>query len=424
MFVNKIFYLCFLSIALTENIQIEYTIFAMSRKEQGQKPKNIRDINRNIILDIYRNNITVSAALLAQSINLSKTTVMKINKELVDKKIIKKVGKGKSTDEGGKKPVLYSLIENSKLILSFHIHYTKIEFRLFNLRCKCILNDETPILKNESFPSIVSAMKNILDRQNLLHNSTNSYLACMVAIHGDTDSETGRCIHSTYFPSWEREPNLTHTIQKICKLSCPLYIDNWIRMRAYGENRLGKAQGRKSVVLIDAGQHGVTSGILIDGKVFKGRHSLAGEIGHICMDVHSSIPCACGNTGCFESLVSYERLLSRTEKEDGKKFTTLSELFSAADSGDRAAKKALDTVSPWFALAISTFILFFDPEMILIEGDFAAGCNYFETSIKRQIKRFILPRVNWKTDLIFNNRQSVDTLIGAAILAMDLFFKV
>lgn len=424
MFVNKIFYLCLLLFSLTGNIQIGYTVFVMSRKEQGQKPKNIRDINRNIILDIYRNNTTVSAALLAQSINLSKTTVMKINKELLDKKIIKKVGKGRSTDEGGKKPVLYSLIENSKLILAFHIHYTKIEFRLFNLRCNCILNDETVISKNESFPAIVSAMKDLLDGQNLLRNSDNLYLACMVAIHGDTDSETGQCIHSTYFPAWEKEHNLIHTIKKICKLSCPIYIDNWIRMRAYGENRLGKAQGRKSVVLIDAGQHGVTSGILIDGKVFKGCHSLAGEIGHICMDVHSSIPCACGNTGCFESLVSYTRLLSRTKKENGKKFKTLLEIFSAADSGDRTAKEALDTVSPWFALAISTFILFFDPEMILVEGDFAAGCNYFETSIKQQIKRFILPRVNWKTDLIFNNCQSVDALTGAAILAMDLFFRV
>ena len=39
-----------------------------------------------------------------------------------------------------------------------------------------------------------------------------------------------------------------------------------------------------------------------DGKLFKGMGSIAGEIGHMIVDINGP-PCLCGNRGCLECIV-------------------------------------------------------------------------------------------------------------------------
>ncbi|HXO77352.1 MAG TPA: ROK family protein, partial [Puia sp.] len=48
---------------------------------------------------------------------------------------------------------------------------------------------------------------------------------------------------------------------------------------------------------------GVGGGIVIDGKIWNGRHGIGGEWGHNFLD-ESGGPCYCGKTGCVETVIS------------------------------------------------------------------------------------------------------------------------
>ncbi|WP_020612903.1 ROK family protein [Sediminispirochaeta bajacaliforniensis] len=406
----------------------------MKTTEHGNKPKNIRSKNKKLIVELYRSKEMLSVSSIAQKIHLSRTTVMKINEDLLQEGIIVAAGKGSSTDEGGKKPSLYRFNAQNKLIISLHIKYDRIHFRLSDLTYKSLKKDEISIRENEVFPEIAKKMKILIERNSRPEERQSTVLACMVAIHGNVDSESGICIHSTYFPSWGTYNNLKEQLTPVLGLDCPIYLDNWIRYKAYGESKIGLAKNYDTVVLIDAGWHGVTSGILIGGKIYAGKHFLSGEIGHSLINPQETELCACGSSGCFEQQISEKRVLTRvrtllehypgsTLAKEGKGLGLLS-VFDAADEGDSLARIVLDEVINWFAIAISNIIMFFDPEIILIEGEYASKCRYMEKGIDKRVWELSLPRLTRQTALLFSDGQSVPTLKGAAILGVDKFYTM
>jgi len=404
------------------------------RSNLGKKPKNIRSQNRKLILELYREKDLLSVSSIAHTINLSRTTVMKINESLLEDGIIIEAGKGDSTDEGGKKPAVYRFNTQNKLILTFYIEYDQVHFRLSDLSYNSLIEDSLPMPRNEKFPEIARKMKTLMETNSSAIPDGTAVLACMVAVHGNVDSNTGVCLHSTHFPSWGTFNNLHEQVATTLELDCPIYIDNWIRFKAYGESKLGPAKNHESVVLIDAGWLGVASGILLGGKIFPGNHFLSGEIGHICLNPLDTEPCACGSHGCFEQQISCERLIDRAENQVGQHASSLlgnldhpidlAAIFAAADREDVFARLLLDDIIQWFSLAISNIIMFFDPEIILIEGDFSTGCRYLESEINIHVKRLSLPRLSQKTTLLFNEEKSANTLKGAAVLAVDSFYHV
>jgi glucokinase len=68
------------------------------------------------------------------------------------------------------------------------------------------------------------------------------------------------------------------------------------------EWRYGAAKGFANVVCLSLGT-GIGGGIIIDNRIYKGAHGLAGELGHVSVD-YSGIACTCGQRGCVERYAS------------------------------------------------------------------------------------------------------------------------
>jgi len=404
----------------------------MKQDYKGSKPGSIRKKNRSAILRLYHNEETLSVSYIARKIRLSRTTAMKINDQLFQEGYIVKAGKGASTDEGGKKPVIYSFNARKELILTFHVKYEKIEFRLTDLKYQSIMTDCEAFEKNAPPEEIAIKINAILERNNLKNNSQYHFLACIAAVHANIETETGVCMHSTYFPSWTPGSNILEVIQKTTGLTCPIYLDNWIRIKTYGESRMGLASGHDSVILLDAGWHGVSSGIISGKQLYSGKHCLSGEVGHISLEPESLELCACGSYGCLETLVSCEKLVHKAEKARKENtesllnndIISLPNIFNCADNNDETARTILKDHIKWFALALSNIIMLLDPEMVIMVGDYVSGCRYIEEGIRNRVQKLTLPRLNRETPLIFNSSKSVNTLKSAAVLAVDKYFEI
>src|SRR6266852_8588163 len=105
-----------------------------------------------------------------------------------------------------------------------------------------------------------------------------------------------------------------------------VHLANDADMAGLGEFHHGAGRGTKNMVYI-TWSTGVGGGLIIDGKLHRGGHGTAGEVGHIIVDPNGPLD-NCGQRGCLEAFVSGRAIAEETGRP-------ASEIFAAAKRGDR-----------------------------------------------------------------------------------------
>ena len=159
---------------------------------------------------------------------------------------------------------------------------------------------------------------------------------------------------------------------------------------------------------------GVGGGIVIDGKIWNGRHGIAGEWGHNFLD-ESGGPCYCGKTGCVETVISGPATERYYRSVTGESLR-LKEIV-ARDGSDPAATATIDRLCHFFGKGVSVITNLLDPDVIVVGG----GVGNIEALYSRGVESL--------NKHIFNNRVEVPLLkpslgdsagvFGAAALVAD-----
>ena len=89
----------------------------------------------------------------------------------------------------------------------------------------------------------------------------------------------------------------------------PATLDNDANCAVLGEWWRGAARGAQVVVGVTVGT-GVGGGLVLDGKIFHGASDVAGEFGHMTLDL-TGRRCACGHSGCLEASASGPAIANR-----------------------------------------------------------------------------------------------------------------
>lgn len=83
----------------------------------------------------------------------------------------------------------------------------------------------------------------------------------------------------------------------------PVCIDNDSNAFALAEHELGAGVGFDHMIYVTLAT-GIGGGIIINGRLFRGMHGMAGEIGHMLVSDSQGFPCSCGVMGCVQSISS------------------------------------------------------------------------------------------------------------------------
>ena len=84
-------------------------------------------------------------------------------------------------------------------------------------------------------------------------------------------------------------------------------VENDGNAAAWSEFKFGAGADVDDLTVVTVGT-GIGGGIIIDGKLLRGAHGAAGEIGHM-NSVPDGLPCACGRNGCAEQYASGNALV-------------------------------------------------------------------------------------------------------------------
>lgn len=168
-------------------------------------------------------------------------------------------------------------------------------------------------------------------------------------------------------------------------------VDNDANCAAWAEHRQGAAQGSTHAVLATLGT-GIGGGIISGGRLVRGAHGYAGEIGHMVVDPDGPA-CPCGKRGCWERFASGDGLgrLGREAGADGAPGgVRLVELAGgnvedvrgehvtrAAAEGDEGAVEVMGRFAQWLALGLANLANLLDTDRFVIGGGLVEAADLY-----------------------------------------------
>ncbi len=255
-------------------------------------------------------------------------------------------------------------------------------------------------------------------------------LGISIGAQGVTDSERGEILTASNFVSWEYRTPLINILKKKTSENYLFLIDNQIRLICLAEHMKGKAGNTGNFMVLKAGTDGVGAGVMIKGDLFKGHNYLAGEIGHIKLDINSDEECHCGGAGCFESMVAFDRILEKAKiyykeysNNEAVADLQIQEIFNDSNNGHPAAMKVMDDLAYIYAVGISNGCLMIDPEMIIITGGIADAGDFFLNKVREKISEISLTQMKKDYDIQYTSFYKNGSLIGGAINIIENYFN-
>jgi predicted NBD/HSP70 family sugar kinase len=213
---------------------------------------------------------------------------------------------------------------------------------------------------------VATALRTVERMMQLAGVEASAFSSIGIGIPGAVDGATGRVAHAVNLGL----EGLDLGRRLSDRLGVDVRVENDVKAAALGAHHLlGVADGIRahSMAYLNLGT-GLAAGIVLDGRLLRGRHGVAGEIGHVPVDP-SGVVCGCGQRGCLETLASGSAISRMWPSEDP---LPARELFGAAEAGDARALDVRDRFLTGVAAAVRLLVLTTDVDDVVIGGGLAA----------------------------------------------------
>ncbi len=215
---------------------------------------------------------------------------------------------------------------------------------------------------------------------------------------------------------WRDEP-FGERLAQVLEPRRPIAFANEADLAGLAELRRGAARGVGDVLVIWASV-GVGGGIIVDGEALRGADGYSGEVGHIPVDP-DGLPCRCGSTGCWETVVGSGALLRRAGYPPEAGYAAVESVRIDAEAGSTSALAAFAETGRWLGIGIAGLINIMDPRLVLLGGRLAPAYHLVRSSLEAELDRRVLRATRHLVRVIPASLGPDAPLLGAAELALE-----
>ena len=215
------------------------------------------------------------------------------------------------------------------------------------------------------------------------------------------------------------------------RFGVPVKLENDANAAAVGEYIYGAGRGHRNIFYLTVST-GIGGGIIIDGDLYHGVSTAAGEIGHTIIQP-DGIQCNCGSRGCLETICSGVHIARRTrERLENGEASILSGMVSDTDSitartvvdavrqGDPLATAIWDETCHFLAIGIANVITLVAPEIVIVGGGVAAAGDLLFEQLRERVPHFVSMVPADKIDIVPAQLGTESGLYGAVAIAREL----
>lgn len=229
-----------------------------------------------------------------------------------------------------------------------------------------------------------------------------------IGFGGPVDMRYGTVRLSPRMPGWENFPLQDRFEQAFDAVTL---IDNDANLIALGEATFGVGAGRQHLFYMHLSS-GVGGGLVLNGRLYHGATSTAGEIGHAVV-AHGWD--GTGRPEMLEELVSISGLMRRAAR-NGLETDNLDQIFGDHPVGRKVVQETIDLIATRCAQTAALI----DPEMIVLGGIVVRiGGEPFVQAIAAKVNDFIAPQFVRPLPVVASILGSDSVSAGAIASALD-----
>ncbi len=344
----------------------------------------VRQINEISVLRIVRDQGPLSRSEVARIMGLSKVIIGGIVARLLETEIIYEVGKGESTNRGGRRPIMLEFNANAWYAIGVEIHLNSASILVTNMNAETIAQKSITYKDNNNpeniLRRIVKAIEKLFDDESKM----DRILGVGVALPGLVNYKKGTLRYADTLKSWVGFPIRSH-VESL--LDTKVYIENDVKTTTLGEFHWGAGIDAENLVYVWLGE-GLGAGLVINGELYRGFSSSAGEIGYNEVGAlnfnKENFPILHAKQHRYGEILTNRYLMNAIQQHletnhvnsrlKGRKLD-LALVASAALEGDELATTALQEFGGLLGMLIISIINFLNPEMIVLGGPVIDQCE-------------------------------------------------
>jgi predicted NBD/HSP70 family sugar kinase len=347
-------------------------------------PEDARRVNRRLVLRTLHHGGPASRAHLAKLVGLTPATMSAVVRDLIEDGLVTELGRT-TARQVGKPATMIGLDPDGRHVVAIGLSERhRFVGAIVDLAGRVVERRTYP-RRHRTGPAALGLVADVCD--DLLDAAERPVLGIGVASPGIVDAG-GTVVNAAHL-DWRGVPLARDLAERT---GVAVHVANDANAAALAELTFGLGDSTDLVcVRVD---EGVGAGLVLDGALFTGSRSAAGEIGHVVVDP-AGAPCACGKRGCLETSVSAPLL-------DGV----------ADDAALARAGEALGTV-------LATVVGALDVTDVVVSGPRPVTTEAFLEATRTAVAIRTMPEIADRLVVRPSSFGDDDVLLGAAVLVLD-----
>ena len=260
---------------------------------RGTNQQLTKSHNRGLVLQLICTNGGITRQQITKRTRLTKMTTTNIVTDLMQSGIVTEAEA--KNDNVGRNPAVLAISPDAPKVIGVTVSRRKVEVVLSDMALG-ILQQRTKMLEIEDNRSLLSKIGELIDS---IGCDMKEVLGIGVASIGQWDIRRRKLISIINFGN-VRELDIGEELEK--KYGRPVFVNNDMNAATMAEKLFGNGKDLTDFVYLGI-TNGIGAGIVTDGRLYQQSSGLAGEIGHMGIDLNGR-KCPCGNRGCLELYAS------------------------------------------------------------------------------------------------------------------------
>lgn len=327
----------------------------------------------------------VSAAQIARSTGLARSTVSTILTDLKRSSLVVEVEVGtRSTGSAGRPALAHSLNPEAGTCVGILLGSGEIRIILADVAHNVVADATIPLEPNYTPEKATRVVRHAID--NLYKEHSLPYAGLLgvgFAVSGPL-APNGQIMRASMLPAWGRID-----LQAVFgpALEKPIFADNESNCAALAEMMWGAAAGAEDFVFFKLDQ-GVGGAVVANGRVLAGAAGAAGEFGHMVLDPNGPL-CRCGNRGCLELYCSAATVAAEARALLGRT-PQIGEVIDLALRGDVGFQRLLADAGEIAGRGLSVIGSVVNPPLFVIGGTLAAAGDLLLAPLRASYEKHAL----------------------------------
>lgn len=374
--------------------------------------------SRGLVLDLIRALGPISRVELAETTGLTQATMSTVVRQLLVEGLVIETGRGEST--GGKPPVMLDVNPDARFAVGVQLGRESITYVVINLSGAIVGRTRTGGIGSAEPTEMVKRLAAEVDRTlEGLGIGKASVVGVGVVAPGPLDVGNGMILRSPHLTAWLNVPIRSMLSDAV---GLPVILDNDATAAAIGDFWSGKLDDAIAHATVYMGT-GIGAGVLIDGIVFRGSSSNAGELGQVVVasaDGKLTYLEEIADPGAVVGLARASGEARRLGLPDDDDFAGFRTIATAAARGDTGASRLIEDSAEHLASGVLTLANLFDLDSVSLAGPaFAVAGPIYVRAISRRLERDFFMRTQHGVRVRLSTDVSDAAAVGGAALVLQ-----